>query len=434
MNPLTVLKDFNLQNKLNQIYIQNGSIIFGDKYQFPTSSPAYSKKDDGTYYSLLSILVFLQRRLLKRHEYIVEAKNLNVEILATIDQQPILDYLDGLVKAEINLPLITNATLETTVVAVGEEDAEHRAKRARTAGDASSTENYVRERHLRDRNSMLLSPTTGFQKVLDIVAKVESKLNAGAKSSAGEIDQARPGQQTTGSTAAISKPDSRSTTPHSTGITSHLTVSNKNSNSSTSQAPGSIPGGWTLPPPNLKKPDCRIPIIIVPSGMSSLITMRNARSFFEEGKFLPASGLGMANSGGSGEIGSGGASDGRAIMVKRKSGRVKPVPYVITDQVPEATDPAWNRVVAVLVHGVKWQFTSWPHKGASSGDPTDVLRQVCGFYVHYQDEQVKPPVSEWNVRRLPLARDSRHRDASTANDFFRQLDTWLTARKSTLEF
>lgn len=47
--------------------------------------------------------------------------------------------------------------------------------------------------------------------------------------------------------------------------------------------------------------------------------------------------------------------------------------------------------------------------------------------------QVVPPVSDWNVRRVPLHRESRHKDVNAMMDMFKQLDLFLAAQRSQLQ-
>jgi hypothetical protein len=47
---------------------------------------------------------------------------------------------------------------------------------------------------------------------------------------------------------------------------------------------------------------------------------------------------------------------------------------------------------------------------------------------------VDATVKSWNVKILGLNRQSRHRDATMAQEFWRMLDTHLQARGSTLAY
>ena len=59
---------------------------------------------------------------------------------------------------------------------------------------------------------------------------------------------------------------------------------------------------------------------------------------------------------------------------------------------------------------------------------------MCGFYLHYHDEVVPELVRSWNVQRLVVHRQDRHRDATTLRDLFQALDNFLKLRRCTLTY
>ena len=53
------------------------------------------------------------------------------------------------------------------------------------------------------------------------------------------------------------------------------------------------------------------------------------------------------------------------LLVNRTAQRpsgAKPVPYHVMDKAPAKDSPDWQRVVAVVAQGNKWQFKDWPYK------------------------------------------------------------------------
>jgi hypothetical protein len=48
--------------------------------------------------------------------------------------------------------------------------------------------------------------------------------------------------------------------------------------------------------------------------------------------------------------------------------------------------------------------------------------------------QIPEAVTTWNVKRLGIAREKRHMDMPVMLDFYRHLDNFLTAQRSTLAF
>jgi parafibromin len=106
-----------------------------------------------------------------------------------------------------------------------------------------------------------------------------------------------------------------------------------------------------------------VPIIIVPAAMSAMLNMWNARQFFEQGKYLPSAEAYKQNP----------AREAAVLSFKRAALRTNPpLPtYHVTDVVPPAKSPDWQRVVAVVVQGKPWQFRDWPFKGAAQGGESD---------------------------------------------------------------
>lgn len=158
--------------------------------------------------------------------------------------------------------------------------------------------------------------------------------------------------------------------------------------------------------------------------MTAMLNMHNAVPFLEEGRFLPPQqAMAMAT-----------GPKPSSLTFKRTAHRASPVQYQVTEKAPAAGSPDWERVVAVVVQGAKWQFREWPHKGAKDGELADVFNKVCGFHLHYMDEKVVPPVSDWNVRRVALHRESRHKDVNAMMDLFKQLDLFLATQRSGLQY
>uniref|UniRef100_A0A7S3R426 Cell division control protein 73 C-terminal domain-containing protein n=1 Tax=Dunaliella tertiolecta TaxID=3047 RepID=A0A7S3R426_DUNTE len=167
------------------------------------------------------------------------------------------------------------------------------------------------------------------------------------------------------------------------------------------------------------------PIIIVPSGMTATITMFNARTFLEEGRFEPSA-----------------AAQARGVQKQTtdffKRTALKPpgqsATYELTDKPPPKNSKDWERVAAVIVQGAKWQFKDWIFKGAKDGDLAETFQKVAGFYIHFADEKVPELVANWNIKCLGLTRERRHMDMTVALDFYRHLDAFLYSRRSNLAY
>jgi RNA pol II accessory factor, Cdc73 family, C-terminal len=165
------------------------------------------------------------------------------------------------------------------------------------------------------------------------------------------------------------------------------------------------------------------------------------------------------------------------------------IKYEIVDKAPSAGSARWERVVAVICHGKKWQFSGYPFpvralqqtltqralrclsygnplacmrlkrvrmaltgccgnaakcarivvqrvasgarlQEAEKGNTVEMFSNLCGFFFHFRDENVPDSVLSWNVKKLVLDRNARHNDAQTALVFFETIVKFLDARKN----
>lgn len=108
-----------------------------------------------------------------------------------------------------------------------------------------------------------------------------------------------------------------------------------------------------LLPQNHSKRPSRTPIIVIPAGSTSLITMYNVKDILQELKFVTteqkkASGCPRENE----------------VLLQRTKEANTTVPYRIIDNPAKLTEQDWARVVAVFVMGPAWQFKGWPWDGS----------------------------------------------------------------------
>lgn len=169
------------------------------------------------------------------------------------------------------------------------------------------------------------------------------------------------------------------------------------------------------------------PIILVPSGVTAMINIFNARQFLEEGKFVPSAEAAAA---------AGNVKPAKGLDYTRTALRSGPrMPrYHVTDKVPRSGHPDWKRVVAVIVQGKAWQFKDFPFKGADKGELRETFTQLFGAYFYYSDEKVPETVEGWKVLKLPLRRTGRHLDHTTMLDFYTKLDGFLQGRRCELDY
>lgn len=121
-----------------------------------------------------------------------------------------------------------------------------------------------------------------------------------------------------------------------------------------------LPANQARVAPQGNKRPSRTPIIIIPAGSSSLITMYNAKDILQELKFVTTE-----------EKREQGAQRENEILIQRRKDGNITVPYRVIDNPSKLTPQDWNRVVAVFVMGPKWQFKGWPW----NGNPVEIFSQ-----------------------------------------------------------
>lgn len=91
------------------------------------------------------------------------------------------------------------------------------------------------------------------------------------------------------------------------------------------------------------------PIILVPVALTSVITLYNSKSFFEQNQFKSTD-----------EIRKAGQAKQNPTVVKRTNTRTgQTTHYHVYDSVDSFQPEDWDRVVAVFVGGQTWQFQRW---------------------------------------------------------------------------
>ncbi|KAL6064114.1 accessory factor associated with RNA polymerase II [Balamuthia mandrillaris] len=181
----------------------------------------------------------------------------------------------------------------------------------------------------------------------------------------------------------------------------------------------SVPSGTEsgLTTHSTSTPHKRAPIIIIPSALTSLLTVYNVREFLEQGVFVPS--VDKKQQGESREC--------PKIVHRPKSATRYDLPTVfhVTDNPSKLSTSDWNRVVAVFALGPAWQFKSWKWS-----DPVELFANVRGFYLGFEDSQVPPSVKSWNVKILKISKHKRHLDSTAYLSFWNELETWLQSKKA----
>ncbi|CDW57125.1 parafibromin [Trichuris trichiura] len=176
------------------------------------------------------------------------------------------------------------------------------------------------------------------------------------------------------------------------------------------------------------KRSSRIPIIVIPSTTSSLVTLYNARELLENLRYASSD-----------EAKTKGARRDNEILIHRRRENGTSSPFRIVNNPLRFTNDEWyvalflkaynvthhayiindrNRVVAVFVQGPAWQFKGWP----LGTNPPDIFTKVCAFHLKWEDDKLDSNVSRWAVNILTLSRTKRHLDRACLHKFWETLD------------
>lgn len=163
------------------------------------------------------------------------------------------------------------------------------------------------------------------------------------------------------------------------------------------------------------------PIILLPKGMTAPITMVNGYEFFANSRFYPRDMVMKTKSL---------QTHMKTTKFSRKMPGVGQIEYELLDNPRKLqTKEEWERVVAVVVLGHKWQFKDWPGKYS---DPVQLFAKVFGFYVGIEGDTLPTDLVGWAVSRSKLHRDKRGLDSVTHASFWNSLDEWIKIHKPEL--
>jgi parafibromin len=127
----------------------------------------------------------------------------------------------------------------------------------------------------------------------------------------------------------------------------------------------------------------KTPIIIVPNGMTSSITMLNAKEFLENGVFKSSLAVNTKKP--------------KIEILNRKISQDLTCQYKLLDDASKLSNDEWDRVVAVFVSGQLWQFAQWKHN-----NPVDLFQNVLGVHLMFDDRNPDPIIQSWNCKVLKV--------------------------------
>lgn len=163
------------------------------------------------------------------------------------------------------------------------------------------------------------------------------------------------------------------------------------------------------------------PIILLPKGMTAPVTMMNGYEFFANARFYPRDQV-MKNKALQGNM--------KTTKFSRKMAGVGQIEYELLDNPRKLqSKEEWDRVVAVVVLGHKWQFKDWPGKYS---DPVQLFSKAFGFYIGIEGDKLPNDLIGWACQRGLLHRDKRGLDSVTHASFWNSLDEWVKIHRPEL--
>ncbi|GMH36728.1 hypothetical protein BSKO_04601 [Bryopsis sp. KO-2023] len=484
MDPLTLLREFCVAGKLDVVMKSGNRIDFGEDYSFDGKMPTAFKSAHGSFYDLQSVYFFIKNKDLNYLGYCEIALAQKVEKVAYLDKKPLSDYLFGLIETHEkiappdSLPVaVVPATKRSLEGAEGDNNVDSKRPRLdseagdgskgqqSTAGDGAKDSSggkpaiqgvLAQERQLWDRNCQLICPGKDFsfaadyakRHLADFRLKMKSGMHSGRRDSSqnhsgktgkipvrpsGRFERELPQNQVQnlagpqfadmgvslygmrgadvrrGDGGANGNHDVRGHHSRRYDSGRHSSHRGDHHRAGSSHRPSRSEGG--------------IPIILIPAGLSAKINMFNARYLLEEARYVPAEECRKIN-----------PKKKDVEIVRRSFNRKRPVQYQLMEKTPAKDSKDWNRVVAVVSQGVKWQFKDFPFKGAAKADMIETFTRIQGFYFAFHNEELSPLVKSWNVHTLVIHKDNRHTDITVMQEFFRKLDEFLLNKKSKLAY
>ncbi|KAI8037555.1 parafibromin [Drosophila gunungcola] len=167
----------------------------------------------------------------------------------------------------------------------------------------------------------------------------------------------------------------------------------------------------------------RMPIIVVPQALTSLITLHNARQLLQEMRYVSVEHARQSYRP------SRPPQFSDEVIIQRRF-QDELVSYRIIDVVTRLTSEEWVRVAAVFALGPNWQFKGWP-LGTSLAD---IFQQVCAFHLYFKDSPPCKELQNLPVNMLALSLNERHSDCGILTEFWNKLDLHMAVRHRQFAF
>ncbi|XP_051127537.1 protein CDC73 homolog [Andrographis paniculata] len=377
MDPLTLLREYTIRNSLDKIVRVKDDFRFGTDYSFPAAiETAFRSKNvqQTRRYTLETLVHFITNHHLKHTDYIQNARSLRIPAVTLPDRKPLLDYLTGKVQSSDSILPLEFPNINTQIVIPDRNSQPESTAEGNLESGVKLIELIrAKERPIKDREAMLVFKKRDFYSVLISATKRD------------EERQRMEALQRKDNIVAKNRIESR---------------------------------GFTIgeEATKMRKIGDGVPIILVPSAFSTLITMYNVKEFLEDGVYIPNDVKLKQMKGGKPDC----------VTVQKKFSRDRVVTaYEVRDKPSALKTDDWDRVVAVFVLGKEWQFKDWPFK-----DHVEIFNKVVGFYIRFEDDSVESAktVKQWNVKIISISKNKRHQDRAAALEVWDKLEEFMRSR------
>ncbi|KAG0238228.1 accessory factor associated with RNA polymerase II [Actinomortierella wolfii] len=415
-DPLSLLRDFTVSKKPIALVNADGAVVtelteatdvvFQDDTQSikvpRTTTTTYRRGASDETYTLETLLFLLQRANQSVAEYSLEGATKGIPIVSILDRRSVLDYLTGVTATSANIvqQADTNKRVAEQAMDIDTESASKKPKTVSQSvyGDeAEILRAIISKERLCKTTASILRGNRSFANIqktgIGLLLKGKPKDDKNAQKRPQDARGATNAASTHASTTSRHPPSSSSA---ATGSSTTTAVGNSSSNN---------------------RSRSRVPIIIIPAAITSMLTMYNIKQFLEKQEYVEGQ---VAKE----QYGSKPKPTYLNIERRQKPNETHKTIYQVIDSTDHLRPEDWDRVVCVFTNGAEWQFKKlkWPK-------PIDLFANVKGFYVKWTDEQPKDIVKSWNVETINIDRTRRHTDRARVTEFWDKLQSWCLKNK-----
>lgn len=410
-DPLDILRQFTVKRRLKKVLDEDGTLQFGD-VKFPKQTPTRLRtRVKGGHHSLGSLFLFFSLRRDGHVAYMKACKEQGLVPVSLVEKKKVMAYLNGTTETINNLdPLSVKVEapkpLKTPIKEMTEATKDQTTSETMDMSEAavaafSMNSEFARvlgkELILNNRCTVLL----GQQDYSHLLAAVHNLFT---------VDSKRPTEKRPSKTQIMRENKrarllaGKAAAAAASGVATPGAASGHTAESQSSSSTATQGNSHTQP---------RSPIIVVPAGLSAMLTMFNARSFLEDGKFMTSA-----------QAKKSGVKKQRFLRVKHTFDDGKTVQFKVVDVVKSLSTSELNRIAVVIVAGPKWQFKGW-----RLGSTAKIFARAKGIHLHYDSTVPPGTVKEWKVSSLKLSKNKRHLDGLTYNEFWAMVHKFLQRQR-----